>query len=383
MPGLWERFNDVPGGSGLNYYLGPAAKPISALAQFLPQMLPGADMVDMRANSAALMDYKGPMETIGDAGWLGLSTLGMALPGRPGALREPAEQGIRAYHGSPHDFDAFSMDKIGTGEGAQAYGHGLYFAESEGVAKSYRDNLGTWRSITDRLDADPLNRPLQGAKWLESGADTETLDKAYRALEPDSSQEMRDEWIRDAEAAWSDAQKSGRMYEVNINANPDDFLDWDKPLSEQSEKVRGALQFGSADAETDAAQKAYLDAMDAYQSRPENPDPQLTSMLEARVQDAYTAWEAARGNISKRGSQVYNDLASGEPYARGADRLREAGIPGIRYLDQGSRTAGDGSRNYVVFDDSLVSILRKYGMAGLLAGSGLALSAQEHQGGEY
>ena len=39
-------------------------------------------------------------------------------------------QGIRAYHGSPHDFDKFDLSKIGTGEGAQAYGHGLYFAEN-------------------------------------------------------------------------------------------------------------------------------------------------------------------------------------------------------------------------------------------------------------
>jgi hypothetical protein len=39
--------------------------------------------------------------------------------------------------------------------------------------------------------------------------------------------------------------------------------------------------------------------------------------------------------------------------------LRAEGIPGIRYLDQGSRGKGDGSRNYVVFDDNLISILNK------------------------
>ena len=49
-----------------------------------------------------------------------------------------AAEGIRAYHGSPHDFGEFSTSQIGTGEGAQAYGHGLYFASSEDVAKGYR-----------------------------------------------------------------------------------------------------------------------------------------------------------------------------------------------------------------------------------------------------
>src|SRR5258708_31309271 len=50
---------------------------------------------------------------------------------------------IRAFHGSPSAFKAFDASKIGTGEGAQAYGHGLYFAESQGVAESYAHVRGT------------------------------------------------------------------------------------------------------------------------------------------------------------------------------------------------------------------------------------------------
>ena len=45
--------------------------------------------------------------------------------------------GATVWHGSPHKFDAFDSSKIGTGEGAQAYGHGLYLAESPEVAGSY------------------------------------------------------------------------------------------------------------------------------------------------------------------------------------------------------------------------------------------------------
>jgi ADP-Ribosyltransferase in polyvalent proteins len=48
---------------------------------------------------------------------------------------------IKAYHGSPHDFERFDLSKIGTGEGAQAYGHGLYFAENPKVAEEYRRAL--------------------------------------------------------------------------------------------------------------------------------------------------------------------------------------------------------------------------------------------------
>lgn len=48
---------------------------------------------------------------------------------------------VTAYHGSPHSFDKFDISHLGTGEGAQSYGHGLYFAGNEGIAKGYRNAL--------------------------------------------------------------------------------------------------------------------------------------------------------------------------------------------------------------------------------------------------
>ena len=53
------------------------------------------------------------------------------------------ETGAIVWHGSPHKFDKFDSSKIGTGEGAQAYGHGLYFAEAPDVARgAVRVSLG-------------------------------------------------------------------------------------------------------------------------------------------------------------------------------------------------------------------------------------------------
>ena len=56
-----------------------------------------------------------------------------ALPFVPGLL------GHTVWHGSPHKWDAPSIDAVGTGEGAQVFGHGFYSAESPEVAKTYRD----------------------------------------------------------------------------------------------------------------------------------------------------------------------------------------------------------------------------------------------------
>ena len=85
------------------------------------------------------------------------------LPQTPPEAPQP--QGIRAYHGSPYDFDKFDISKIGTGEGAQAYGHGLYFAGNPGTAGSYKhatSDLRDWPVIaTIQIGAFPggLVRP--------------------------------------------------------------------------------------------------------------------------------------------------------------------------------------------------------------------------------
>ena len=52
-----------------------------------------------------------------------------------------ADEPLKAFHSSPHDFNKFILEKIGTGEGAQAYGWGLYFAENPEVAKYYRETF--------------------------------------------------------------------------------------------------------------------------------------------------------------------------------------------------------------------------------------------------
>ena len=64
--------------------------------------------------------------------------------------------------------------------------------------------------------------------------------------------------------------------------------------------------------------------------------------------------------------------AKGSDFRGQESALRDAGIPGIRYLDQGSRTAGEGSRNFVVFDDKLIRIVKKYGWAGAAAMLGMS-----------
>jgi hypothetical protein len=195
---------------------------------------------DMLSNMAGVV---APAMVAGKAGMPAVNAIEEGLlgwaPGMPAAAGNfVADEfgGLRLYHGSPHDFDKFSMDKIGTGEGAQAYGHGLYFAENEGVARNYRDNLSGQQFGTPLVSQD-----VRG--WLESaGGDYQKAATEAKAFLSEYGGQMgRDEekTLREAIALMDKGKQSwGRMYEVDVNANPEDFLDWDAPLSAQPQKVR-------------------------------------------------------------------------------------------------------------------------------------------------
>lgn len=242
-------------------------------------------------------------------------------------LLSRAAKMIRAYHGSPHDFDKFVLapSTIGTGEGAQAFGHGLYFAEKEAVAKAYRDNLTT-----------------RGLDWAQRALDLTDGDagKAIALLQDDIAQGRGSQMVRSLKqealrelAKYKDTggMSTGRMYEVAIKADPEEFLDWDKPLSQQSRSVQTAWNDIAA-SHGDEINKDY-----AFPSLSENP----------YFKDPY-------------GSTIYRQTPGSDVDA--AMSLKDRGVPGIKFLDQGSRGVGAGTRNFVVFDDSLIDILRKYGL---------------------
>jgi len=52
-----------------------------------------------------------------------------------------------AWHGSPHAFSKFTTDAIGTGEGHQTFGWGLYFTDQEAIARHYAEALANKQHI--------------------------------------------------------------------------------------------------------------------------------------------------------------------------------------------------------------------------------------------
>jgi len=318
------------------------------------------------------------------AGEMGLNMLGApaAVGGVPG-VGSGVGRGIKAYHGSPHDFDRFDLSKIGTGEGAQAYGYGLYFAENPKVAENYRNQLARtsidfngerfqpaglsdhiWRNasgpIPDHVRGSPefLNGIMDAVHEFASTGKRPSVPAdltSWMGYGPMSKKQGYAFAVDQLEKAKPSA---GRMYEVNINAKPEQFLDWDKPLAQQSPEIAKGVRGVVMDA---ARKPAPMDGLRSYERAIIKGEDDRRALTGA---DAYA-------HLGRRFGDADAGVWTERNRAAASAALRDAGIPGIKYLDQGSRAAGAGSRNYVVFDDKLIDILRKYGLAGAPA-SGLA-----------
>ncbi len=157
----------------------------------------------------------------------------------------------------------------------------------------------------------------------------------------------------------------GRMYEVNLHARPEQFLDWDAPMAQQGKAIQAIYNRHIAPRLNTRQVGEHLTDVRIDQGA-------IGAFPNAQVPDVMANPAA---HVPTRGSDFYDGLARtsingdwgapGEFAREQATRaLADLNIPGIRYLDQGSRGAGEGTRNYVVFNPEIIEILRRYGMAG-------------------
>lgn len=270
------------------------------------------------------------------------------------------QQGITAYHGSPHDFEQFDTSKIGTGEGAQVYGHGLYFAEHEPVAKKYRDDLAGQNVYM-------IDHVLKHAPEMQNVGQKTLHDIIMCSQTPEWDPHTAAQWaqytntdlrnfdtakIANAIASYRNAAR-GHMYEVHIKAHPHHFLDWDRPLSEQSEHVRKTLT------KLARSNDSLMSKIQDIHSKNANADQLYGALTEHAVREK--KYEGMRNGMPEKDAMP--SLEFGQKFA--SDILMNHGIKGIRYLDAGSRGKDEKpTHNYVVFDHNDVHIKRKYEQGG-------------------
>jgi len=271
-------------------------------------------------------------------------------------INSARKAGIKGYHGSPHDFNEFKTSAIGTGEGAQQYGRGFYFGEAEEVAKRYRDQL------TPR-DLDYEDWLTEKYKAAESNQDYARMEMYERAMLNETPQDFKDlaadvDYDEDYRALAAEVGEEieeygpdlGHMYEVNIDADPDELIDWDELIDEQPKKIMDKLK------KADWWEYAEEGIYESAGIRGDNPTgADLVRWLER----------------------------DGQEYA--AEALEDLGVKGIKYADAFTRHKPKDKRssNYVIFDPRIIEISKKYGISIPLASAVAAggMTPEEAQAG--
>lgn len=237
--------------------------------------------------------------------------------------------GVRAFHGSPHKFDRFEwgLDRAGTGEGSQAFGWGLYFAQDKRVSLRYQPSGEPVRWDGKKLDL--LNPSDVAGKFLHR-ANGKVAD-AIKDLEwwASNGTGKRRKFYKSA----LDALKMGRatparhgehgaLYEVELRVDDEtQMLDLDARMSDQSPEVQAAVQ---------AAWAAHAEISGSRQT----------------LQTYF------------RGRDVMGFMGND---ARTSELLAAQGLKGLRFYDGFSRAAQQGSRNFVVFNPDDVAIYTRNG----------------------
>ena len=241
----------------------------------------------------------------------------------------PNLMGATAYHGTPHNIRGdFDLAKVGTGEGAQSYGHGMYFAENPKVAGEYQRKLSGWDTGTklalghhgglDNAIAETEKRinSYKSGNWSEN-----EKERALRLLQ------LNQKKLEELQAMKAGVpEPMGNLYKVDV---PDEdipkMLDWDKKLSDQPH-IWNSLDQNVKDAIDELMERNYANPMSEslhdytgehlYKAL---KHPEVHDTLPAEVPNS--SWYTGDTTNEKHTSQFLNSI----------------GIPGVKYLDQGSR----------------------------------------------
>ena len=321
------------------------------------------------------------------AGAVGRAAAEIANAEMAGRAGLSGQGGAITYHGSPHRFPPtannplgeFDPMKIGTGEGAQAYGAGAgYLAEVKDLARGYQKRLsnimtdGGYDSIPRTVtygSANPRRVDLKATSASLTPAEIALTHAGITGSPFSAAQEIRQmiaanppdiEKYKKALALLESGKlkaskigtESGYLYKVDL---PDEqiakMLDWDKPLSQQPHI--------NTDNVLDAWNKTYKQLKKIEFGSPEWDSP-TRRQLETRLHILDKGTEGT-------GKDYYEALKAIEGFQKNAsENLLQAGIPGIRYLDQGSRAA-PSSAQFVKADvvgaaDDLTALAKSMGL---------------------
>jgi hypothetical protein len=242
-------------------------------------------------------------------------------------------QPLTAYHGTPHTIQGqFDIKKVGTGEGAQAYGHGMYFAEAPAVADQYRKDLSAIVNYDQNT-------------------------KKYQVLDRDRT--ILGEYDNMAQAG-KEAEKAGNLYKVDIpDADIPNMLHWDEKVPEDLRKRISAAtmeQFGNGATGTSGEHLYKEIVFEMRRNGSKNPEADASKWLSEQGITGIRYLDEGSRNFrmltpeeSTSGKYVVGKWPGGGKESKQFDNLSDA----QKYFNQNQTS------NFVVFEPSNVKILEQ------------------------
>jgi hypothetical protein len=285
---------------------------------------------------------------------------------------------LDVYHGTPYRFPPternplgeFDASKIGTGEGAQAYGYGIYTAEAPTVAREYQQKLsstGSAKNLASQYGGideglAEAKRRVENYKQLIADGGGGAMNRVKSLLQ------ISEKNVEDLQAMKAGLpENTGSLYKVDL---PDEkiatMLDWDAPLIEQNQNVlNAAKKLGFA--YTKPQKLSYEDKWALFDKDGSYDIKNPTFKTKKEAQD-----------FLKNNKTLYPDITGGDLHdsistklnqfggndKKTAEVLNSYGVFGIKYFDEASKEAGQGTRNFVVFpnEEKSMTILERNGM---------------------
>nr|DAK64754.1 MAG TPA: crystallin beta/gamma motif-containing protein [Caudoviricetes sp.] len=247
-----------------------------------------------------------------------------------------------AWHGSPHDFDEFDLGAIGTGEGNQAHGWGLYFAKNREVAQAYKDVLGI--DSVEIISGDTKYRLNDDIEWYDN--------KTKSIIDAENPLSMALTTLSEE----GESTKAIKNLTDFINSKKDNKSDYVVAQVKRAEQAIQILKDNHFDThqwntmfEVDIPENEYL------LNEQKNIEKQSPIVKKAISQISNELNSSALNNSNLSGKEFYRLLSKelgGDKLA--SQKLSDLGIKGITYKGE-----QDGIC-FVVFDDKAIKVIEKY-----------------------
>nr|DAM79038.1 MAG TPA: crystallin beta/gamma motif-containing protein [Caudoviricetes sp.] len=247
-----------------------------------------------------------------------------------------------AWHGSPHDFDEFDLGAIGSGEGNQAHGWGLYFAKNKEVAQAYKDVLGI--DSVEITSGDTKYRLNDDIEWYD--------DKTKSIIDAESPLSMALTTLSEE----GDKAKAIKNLTDFINSKKDNKSDYVVSQIKRAKQAVQILKDGNFNThqwntmfEVDIPENEYL------LNEQKNIEKQSQVVKNAISQISNELNSSVLNNSNLSGKEFYKLLSKklgGDKLA--SQKLSDFGIKGITYKGEQDGVC------FVVFDDKAIKVIQKY-----------------------